>query len=103
MNLQEKYQELKTYISNLGDLAVAFSSGVDSTFLLKTAHEVLGERVIAVTAKSCSFPERELNEAIQFCENEGIRHFIVDSEELDIEGFSSNPKNRCYLCKHELF
>lgn len=103
MNLQEKNQELKTYISNLGDLAVAFSSGVDSTFLLKTAHDVLGDRVIAVTAKSCSFPERELNEAIQFCETEGIRHFIVDSEELDIEGFSSNPKNRCYLCKHELF
>ena len=59
--------------------------------------------MIAVTAKSCSFPERELNEAIQFCKSEGIRHFIVDSEELDIEGFSSNPKNRCYLCKHELF
>lgn len=103
MNIQEKDQKLRTYISELESLAVAFSSGVDSTFLLKTAHEVLGDRVIAVTAKSCSFPERELNEAIQFCEREGIPHFIVDSEELDIEGFSSNPKNRCYLCKHELF
>lgn len=103
MNIQDKNQKLRTYISNLDSLAVAFSSGVDSTFLLKTAHEVLGDRVIAVTAKSCSFPERELNEAIRFCESEGIAHFIVDSEELDIEGFSSNPKNRCYLCKHELF
>ena len=61
MNIQEKDQKLRTYISNLDSLAVAFSSGVDSTFLLKTAHEVLGDRVIAVTAKSCSFPERELN------------------------------------------
>ncbi|MDW2800386.1 ATP-dependent sacrificial sulfur transferase LarE [Clostridium boliviensis] len=103
MNIQGKNQKLRAYISDLGSLAVAFSSGVDSTFLLKTAHEVLGDQVIAVTAKSCSFPERELNEAIQFCKSEGIRHFIVDSEELDIEGFSSNPKNRCYLCKHELF
>ncbi|MGC6173458.1 ATP-dependent sacrificial sulfur transferase LarE [Lacrimispora sp. 38-1] len=103
MNIQEKDQKLRDYISNLDSLAVAFSSGVDSTFLLKTAHEVLGDRVIAVTARSCSFPERELNEAIQFCVKEGIPHFVVDSEELDIEGFSSNPKNRCYLCKHELF
>jgi len=103
MNIQEKNQKLQTYITDLGSLAVAFSSGVDSTFLLKTAHQILGDRLIAVTAKSCSFPERELNEAIRFCESEGIRHFIVDSEELDIEGFSCNPKNRCYLCKRELF
>ena len=73
MNIQEKNQRLRAYISDLGSLAVAFSSGVDSTFLLKTAHEVLGDQVIAVTAKSCSFPERELNEAIQFCKSEGIR------------------------------
>ncbi|WP_367568279.1 ATP-dependent sacrificial sulfur transferase LarE [Lacrimispora sp.] len=103
MTLQEKNEELKNYLSQLGSVAVAFSSGVDSTFLLKTAHDVLGDRVIAVTARSCSFPERELNEAVEFCKAEGIRHFIVDSEELDIDGFSSNPKNRCYLCKHELF
>ena len=103
MTLQEKNEELKTYLSQLNSVAIAFSSGVDSTFLLKTAHNVLGDRVIAVTARSCSFPERELKEASDFCKAEGIRHFIVDSEELDIEGFSSNPKNRCYLCKHELF
>jgi uncharacterized protein len=82
---------------------VAFSGGVDSTFLLKTARDVLGDRVIAVTAKSCSFPERELNEAAAFCEKEGIRHIICESEELNIEGFSQNPVNRCYLCKTELF
>jgi uncharacterized protein len=103
MNAQEKYIILKQYISDLGNVAVAFSGGVDSTFLLKTAHDILGDSAIAVTAKSCSFPQRELNEAIAFCKNENIRHIICDSEELDIDGFSDNPVNRCYLCKNELF
>ena len=103
MNAQEKYEKLKAYLSGLGSVAVAFSSGVDSTFLLKTAHDVLGDKAIAVTARSCSFPERELKEAVSFCEKEKIRHVICDSEELDIEGFSKNPLNRCYLCKNELF
>lgn len=76
---------------------------MDSTFLLAVAHEVLGDNVIAVTAKSCSFPERELKEATAFCKEHGIRHVVVESEELNIEGFSHNPPNRCYICKKELF
>lgn len=101
--LHEKYQKLQDYLKSLESVAVAFSSGVDSTFLLQTAVDVLGERVLAVTAASCSFPKRELNEAKQFCMEKGIRHIIVESEELEIDGFRQNPKNRCYLCKHELF
>ena len=101
--LLEKYEELKEYLSSLKSLAVAFSSGVDSTFLLYAAKEALGDNMIAVTASSCSFPERELNEAREYCGKMGVRHFIIKTEELEIEGFSNNPKNRCYLCKREIF
>ena len=94
---QEKYEKLKNYLKELGSVAVAFSGGVDSTFLLKTAHDVLGDTCIAVTATSCSFPKRELDEAKAFCEKESIHHLICESEELSIEGFAQNPKNRCYL------
>ena len=103
MPLNNKLEQLKEYLKSLESVVIAFSSGVDSTFLLKIAHDTLGDNVIAVTAKSCSFPQRELNEAIEFCKKEKIKHIIVDSEELDIEGFKNNPPNRCYLCKKELF
>ena len=100
--MDEKRNQLKEFLLSQGSLAVAFSGGVDSTFLLKVAHNTLGDKCVAVTASSCSFPERELKEAKAFCETNGIRHVVVRSEELEIEGFRHNPKNRCYLCKHEL-
>lgn len=103
MKEEKQLKELKEYLAEQGSLAVAFSGGVDSTFLLKVAHDIIGDKVIAVTAKSASFPERELKEAAAFCEKEGIRHIVCESEELRIEGFSHNPVNRCYLCKSELF
>ena len=99
----EKHEALKKNLKNLKSVAGAVSGGVDSTFLLKTAHDVLGSNVIAVTARSLSFPKRELDEASAFAAANGIEHIVVDSEELQIEGFSHNPKNRCYLCKKELF
>lgn len=99
----EKYEKLKTYLKSLGKTAVAFSSGVDSTFLLYAAKEALGEDVIAVTAASGLFPERERTEAENYCRLLGVRHFILRVDELKIDGFAENPKNRCYICKHHLF
>ncbi|OQA86629.1 MAG: tRNA(Ile)-lysidine synthase [Lentisphaerae bacterium ADurb.Bin242] len=101
--LDGKYDGLRNHLKSLGSVAIAFSGGVDSTFLLKTAHDVLGDNVLAVTARSCSFPERELREAEAFCREHKIRHLVCESEELEIEGFSNNPPDRCYLCKNELF
>ena len=98
-----KLERLRERLRVIGGAVVAFSSGVDSTFLLRVAHEELGEHVVAVTARSHTFPKRELDEAVAFCRAESIRHEVIDSEELDIPGFAENPPDRCYHCKRELF
>ncbi|MCI8598544.1 MAG: ATP-dependent sacrificial sulfur transferase LarE [Lachnospiraceae bacterium] len=99
----QKLEEMKKVIRGYERAAIAFSSGVDSTFLLKVAHDVLGDQVIAVTASSHFFPGRELEEAKSFCEKEGIKQIICEIDELELKGFCQNPANRCYLCKRELF
>ena len=98
-----KYEGLKEIIKDCESLAVAFSGGVDSTFLLKTAHEVLGEGCMAITGRSESFPEREYKESVNFCKAEGIKQLAFESGEIDTPGYAENPVNRCYLCKHALF
>lgn len=101
--LNNKYEALKNYFKDLGSAAIAFSSGVDSTLMLKVAHDVLGHKAIAITARSHSFPVREKIEAEDFCHKESIKHIFIETNELEIPGFKENPKNRCYLCKREIF
>lgn len=103
IDLHGKLNKLKRIIKELGSVAVAFSGGTDSTFLLKVAHDVLRCNSAAVTARSASFPARELNAAVEFARKIEANHVIIDTGELDIEGFLENPVNRCYLCKKEIF
>ena len=101
--LMEKLNNLEEYIRGLGSLAVGFSGGVDSSFLLAVAHEVLGEKVIAVTGADASVPERELKEAEKFCSDRGIKHIICRVDPLSEDGYRHNGPDRCYFCKHGIF
>jgi pyridinium-3,5-biscarboxylic acid mononucleotide sulfurtransferase len=102
--IRSKYEQLKRLFQSMGRVLVAYSGGVDSSLLLKVAREVLGdENVLAVTALSPLYPERELTHAKKIAQSLGARHLLIESNELEIEGFSSNPPNRCYYCKRELF
>lgn len=99
----EKYELLKSALLSYGSIVVAFSGGVDSTFLLKVAHDLLGDRAVAVTAAPVFVPRREQNEALSFCSEQKIRQIIIPAEQLNIDSIRHNPPDRCYHCKREIF
>lgn len=103
MELHKKKEALIAYLKSLGSVAVAFSGGVDSTFLIKAAQEALGEKALAVTIKSGFVPEREIREAKDFCEKEDIHQIVVEFDETQVKEFSENPPDRCYFCKKAIF
>ncbi len=103
MNLEKKHKKLKDIFGEMGSVVIGFSGGVDSTLLLKVAFDTLNNNVLAVIAKSSTYPERELNEAIELAESIGARFRIINTEEDKNPKFIANPTDRCYHCKLELF
>ncbi|HUN57261.1 MAG TPA: ATP-dependent sacrificial sulfur transferase LarE [Candidatus Binataceae bacterium] len=101
--LDHKLATLREIFRPLDSVMVAFSGGVDSTFVLRVAFEVLGEGVLALTTTSPTMPSDDRISALEMARLIGARHLVIESNELTIPGYASNPLNRCYLCKHNLF
>jgi uncharacterized protein len=102
-NTNGKLKRLKKAVQELESALVAFSGGVDSSLVAKLCYDALGDKALAVTARSETYPSHELENAKKVAREIGITHLIIDTKELGIPGFSSNPPNRCYFCKSELF
>lgn len=103
MESDSQMAALRKMVRGYGGMAVAFSGGVDSTLLAFIARQELGDRALAVTARSPTYPSSEEDAARRLAAAIGIKHILIDSNELEIPGFAENPPDRCYSCKRELF
>jgi pyridinium-3,5-biscarboxylic acid mononucleotide sulfurtransferase len=103
LELDAKLARMREIFAPMRSVIVAFSGGVDSTFVLKVAYDTIGDRVLALTTTSPTMPDEDRESALTMAQVIGARHLIVESNELEIPGYSANPLNRCYLCKHNLF
>ena len=99
----DKERALCDTLSSLGSVVVAYSGGADSAYLAFIAHRTLGDRAVAITADSPSYPERHRQLAIQIARDFGLHHEIIQTSELERPEYRANPSNRCYYCKHELY
>jgi len=101
--VERKLKDLEELLTTMEGVLVAYSGGVDSTFLLKVARDVLGDRLLAITARSSVYPSEETEQANALARNLKVRHEIIETHEMADLKFVSNPRERCYWCKKELF